>query len=585
VDTDLAYDLAGRMIARETSEERETFAYDLLGNLVEARSTTAHVRVERDALGRIVKEVQVALGEEHVVEVRYDAIGERVERRTSLGHGEVMVRDAIGARTRTVLGGALAIEHAVDVLGREVKRRLPGGGAIDSSYDLLGRLEQRRAAAPAAERRAPLGKPAWVGGLAKSTTARRIYRYDAAGELVARYDRNDRRTELRYDPVGQLLAMIPEGARGEVFRYDATGNVYEGGDAPTRVYETGNRLLRKGDTTYRWDAEGRLVEKRAIEAGGAEKVWRYAWSDAGLLAAVAMPSGDHVELVYDPFARRVAKRVFAWDAETHTRTLSREVRYVWDADVLVHEIARSSGEGAGRDPVVEVRTYWFEDDEFSPAAHREPDGRWVHYVNDPIGTPEQLVDEAGDVVCELERRAWGLTAPSEANASTPLRFPGQYEDPETGLCYNRYRYYDPEVERFISPDPLEIRGGLNVWSYTPNSFTCTDVLGLTQVHIPKTVRRFLDKAELKTLQNEGFTFDPLDTRGGLSATSIHVDPKRPDNVRNCTGAHSADYYADIATVGLDVQFKGKTKGGVYDYKIKSSFGPEHIVDKGKVRKR
>ncbi len=84
-----------------------------------------------------------------------------------------------------MLGGALAIEHAVDVLGREVERRLPGGGAIESSYDLLGRLEQRRAAAPPVERRAPSGKPAWVGGVAESTTARRIYRYDAAGELVA----------------------------------------------------------------------------------------------------------------------------------------------------------------------------------------------------------------------------------------------------------------------------------------------------------------------------------------------------------------------------------------------------------------
>jgi RHS repeat-associated protein len=106
-------------------------------------------------------------------------------------------------------------------------------------------------------------------------------------------------------------------------------------------------------------------------------------------------------------------------------------------------------------------------------------GEWFHYVNDPIGTPERLVDERGEVACALRREAWGRTeAAPGARTSTAIRFPGQYEDPETGLCYNRFRYYDPEAGRFISRDPIELDGGTNCWTYVPNPSGWIDPLGL-----------------------------------------------------------------------------------------------------------
>jgi RHS repeat-associated protein len=149
---------------------------------------------------------------------------------------------------------------------------------------------------------------------------------------------------------------------------------------------------------------------------------------------------------------------------------------VWDGDVLVHEISRrAQAEG---DPVVEVKTYCFEDDGFAPVAHRD-DGGWFHYVNDPIGTPERLVDERGEVACELRRDAWGRTeAAPGARTTTPIRFPGQYDDPETGLCYNRFRYYDPDAGRFISPDPLGLAGESKTYAYAPNTLLWLDPYGL-----------------------------------------------------------------------------------------------------------
>ncbi|MFK7671921.1 RHS repeat-associated core domain-containing protein, partial [Pseudomonas lundensis] len=62
--------------------------------------------------------------------------------------------------------------------------------------------------------------------------------------------------------------------------------------------------------------------------------------------------------------------------------------------------------------------------------------------------------------------------------TNPIRFQGQYHDHETGLHYNRYRYYDPRVGRFISKDPISYAGGLNLYAYAPNPTGWVDPLGL-----------------------------------------------------------------------------------------------------------
>ena len=63
--------------------------------------------------------------------------------------------------------------------------------------------------------------------------------------------------------------------------------------------------------------------------------------------------------------------------------------------------------------------------------------------------------------------------------SCPWRWPGQYEDEETGLYYNRFRYYDPDAGRYISQDPIGLAGGLSPYAYTRDPLTIVDPLGLT----------------------------------------------------------------------------------------------------------
>nr|WP_230943308.1 RHS repeat-associated core domain-containing protein [Burkholderia cepacia] len=79
---------------------------------------------------------------------------------------------------------------------------------------------------------------------------------------------------------------------------------------------------------------------------------------------------------------------------------------------------------------------------------------------------------------------WGnvqAAAPALAHAPRPqnLRFQGQYLDRETGLHYNTFRFYDPDIGRFINPDPIGLMGGVNLYRYAPNPIAWIDPWGLS----------------------------------------------------------------------------------------------------------
>jgi RHS repeat-associated protein len=107
------------------------------------------------------------------------------------------------------------------------------------------------------------------------------------------------------------------------------------------------------------------------------------------------------------------------------------------------------------------------------------DQRFFAIVTDLIGTPTELVDESGGIAWHARRTLWGVTSrAADTTTDTPLRFPGQYFDPETGLHYNYFRHYDPATAQYTSPDPLGLAGGPNQRSYAPNPLAWLDYLGL-----------------------------------------------------------------------------------------------------------
>ena len=127
----------------------------------------------------------------------------------------------------------------------------------------------------------------------------------------------------------------------------------------------------------------------------------------------------------------------------------------------------------------------------------------IYYVHtDHLGTPRELTNSVGDIVWAANYKAWGSTASiehpptqqtvqvgntvqmqwvqplAEEALEQNLRFQGQYFDAETGLHYNRFRYYDPGCGRFVSQDPIGVFGGENQYQYAPNPIDWIDPYGL-----------------------------------------------------------------------------------------------------------
>ena len=215
---------------------------------------------------------------------------------------------------------------------------------------------------------------------------------------------------------------------------------------------------------YRWDGGHRLVGFRETRHGNEITSFTYD---------------------YDCFGRRVRKH----------NVLTGESRlFFWQDDRLIAEcdekLACPGGHPSafGSEPHTDahsVRTYIYEPNgnSFRPLAMlggRGKNTKVFYYINDHLGTPQELVSPSGEIVWSAVYHAYGQQAFTLANhIPQPLRFQGQYHDEESGLSYNRYRYYDVSALRYLSPDPIGLAGGVNAYAYVPSPLSWVDPLGLS----------------------------------------------------------------------------------------------------------
>ena len=123
-------------------------------------------------------------------------------------------------------------------------------------------------------------------------------------------------------------------------------------------------------------------------------------------------------------------------------------------------------------------TWLFEQDTFVPAAKLVANGECFSIISDYLGTPLQAYDKKGNKVWEQELDIYGRQR-KRPSAFIPFKYQGQYEDIETGLYYNRFRYYDPNAGSYISQDPIGLAGGDNLYAYVPNPSSYIDIFGLS----------------------------------------------------------------------------------------------------------
>jgi RHS repeat-associated protein len=234
---------------------------------------------------------------------------------------------------------------------------------------------------------------------------------------------------------------------------DAVGNLYRKPDRSDRKYSAGGRLLETEDTKYQYDEDGNMSSK--IING--REAWQYKWNANGSLKKVIRPDRKTVVFEYDALGRRTAKTYdgkvtrWVWDGNTplHEWTYDEKDR----PKIVTDEFGLSHKEG--EEPTENITTWVFEEGSFRPAAKLMGDKKYS-IITDYLGTPAQMYDEKGQLTWEARLDMYGKVANFVGRSlnDCPFRYQGQYEDSETGLYYNRFRYYDLDTGNYLSQDPI-----------------------------------------------------------------------------------------------------------------------------------
>ena len=516
--TKLEFDAMGRLTRRQASagdsEKVETFGYNARGQLVEATNADAKLAFFYDEAGNLIREHQQYLreGQTAVWQHRYNELNQRVGTTRPGGHTLEWLTYGSGHVHGLVLDGHDIVGFERDALHREVHRQQGNGLQQSQSYDPVGRLlEQHVSRVTGAVAHAP------------ATSINRTYRYDRAGQLTGIMDSRRGQLEYRYDPVGRLLAAT--GALGhEVFTFDPASNIITPEQRGSKVMS--NLLKEYAGTHYRYDDRGNMVHR--LSNGEAST---FEWDAFNRMVKATTPQGM-TTFAYDPLGRRIAKhspkgkKLFGWDGDVLAFESSDKcsVHYVHEAGSFVPlaqatrqgPIALTSIESAkelmgangrydiDRDPLWngEAKT------STGPGFSKE---EIAYYQVDHLGTPQELTDHEGSIAWSAQYKAWGQArevisdAARKAGIANPIRFQGQYWDEETGLHYNRERYYDPTVGRFVSSDPIRLIGGFNLHQYASNPVLWVDPLGLNAAASLPPLRGSTVPETRATLTKAGFT--------------------------------------------------------------------------------
>ncbi len=456
----LSVDAVGRLVSKRTADGVTYYRYDDGDRLVQVSATDDQCETQTltfgyDTTGQLVSETNETGSLAH----HHDELGNIIQ--TTLPDGRQIKRLYYGSGHlhQLNLDDLLISDFERDRLHREVMRT-QGGLTTRSEYDRCGRLRSR------------LCRPTEMPAQLPSPLQQR-FEYNDAGNLHAQISQQPTFTHqqwFNHDAAGRLTnAHGPLSAQHETFSYDPAANLVEQPSKSLAVRH--NQLVMYKDKRYRYDGFGRLVEKHSRTWG--RQFFRYD-AQHRLIEVRNLRQGREtvVTMHYDPLGRRIAKR----HRDKASGIMLSETTFTWDGLRLLMERSQSRSclylyVGDGHEPLARV------DDN---GTHHQVN----YYHNHLNGLPERLSDAQGAIAWQGRHSAWGQlwqeerSSPYEQN----LRFQGQYLDRETGLHYNTFRFYDPEVGRFTQPDPIGLAGGINLYQYSPSPLTWIDPWGLEAVY-------------------------------------------------------------------------------------------------------
>ncbi|EAQ79300.1 Calx-beta domain-containing protein [Blastopirellula marina] len=532
--TTWTYDALNRMLTNtnELSDTRY-YEYDSAGNLTEYIDRNGRViNYEYDNLQRRITENWLdGMSIVHTISYSYDAASQLIEASDSAAT-YTFIYDNLGRNTSTehdlaALGFDVVIDEAYDALNRRISLAVEIDGSDDLeseyAYDYLNRMTQVTQAGQVggntvAEKRVDFTYDAedkyqftsitrYADLAGTETVATSTYSYDNADQLTSlthvdggsssstlaeytySYDEGNRLTGFtvygysaedatyNYDDTDQLTGADRSGTTDdESYAYDENGNRIGGG------YSTGdiNQILSDGTYNYTYDDEGNRLTKTNISTG---EVIEYSWDYRNRLTSIITKDSlsvvtHEVEYTYDAFNRRIVKSI---DVDGAVSGTAVEEIYIYDGMreergnagdhmLLVFDEAGNLTNRFLYGPHVDQV---LASEEVASTA-TAGDVLWV--LTDNLGTVRDLAEydagtDATTIVNHFAYDAFGQVA-SETNSAVDFlfAFTGRERDEESSLQYSRARYYEAELGRWISADPLGFDAmDPNLYRYVGNS--------------------------------------------------------------------------------------------------------------------
>ena len=277
------------------------------------------------------------------------------------------------------------------------------------------------------------------------------YSYNDRSEVTGALS-NAANTNYNYTFAFDLIGNRKEATlAGTTYNYTTNFlNQYTAVNSMAPTYDDDGNMLTNGNWSYTWNGENRLIR------------------------AVNSATGVKLEFAYDYMGRRIFKKVY------NGETLEKHLSFVYDGYKLIEE--RNA-----LDSNVAVRKYVWQPEALGRdvplTVYDAATDKTYYYHTDANKNVTELSDEAGNVVAHYEYSPFSsLTkVTGDYAGSNPFRFSSEYFDEETGLVYYNYRYYTPELGRWISRDPIEEQGGMNLYAFIRNnSITIFDNLGFSE---------------------------------------------------------------------------------------------------------
>nr|WP_275389714.1 DUF6531 domain-containing protein [Xenorhabdus bovienii] len=460
---DYQYDKLGRRTQTQYPDGQQLrWHYNAHGQLIREESwqptegeliLTATTRYEYNPRHQLVK----ATNADAVVEYEYDKstglpISERINGRAitrewdSLsghpvsenldGHTLHFGYNAIGALNHFRLNqhAPLTLQH--DALGRETVRESAHGFILASRYTATGLLAHQAAGQATAFFRETQAQqdPHFPP---QGTAVNRSWQYDRAHNVRVIDDSRWGQTRYRYNTNDQILHSLFAGTRPheEQFRYDSNGNLSQhlpvdarGAVEQVTQHQKAGRVVQQGDIRYRYDDNGRLVEKTEQRDGFRPQIWRYRWDTQNQLTHCETPDGSRWHYQYDAFGRRIRK-LKVHDGKLTAANLQRWLagkpdlaprsdaimgqEYLWSGDQLIEEVPIY----ADGTPVADQRVRWlYEPGSLTPSARYEK-GKLHYVVSDHQGTVREMFNENGTLVWAQRLTTWGKAEKSPVIAS------------------------------------------------------------------------------------------------------------------------------------------------------------------------